>query len=463
MKHLIYKVALALSLVFLPLAAMAQSRQVKEIYTIQKKDNLYRVALTHGISVEELVEANPEIDPGAKLKKGKTLRIPYTKEELAQMAAAAEKTAREKAEAERKAFLSVPHPVKKVRAAAILPFKDGDQRASRMLEFYSGMLVAVDSVKSEGTDVEISAYHSGTTLDDINKILADERLAKMDLIVGPLEEVQAQPLVDYCAARGIRLVMPFATTGTVGIDKPTTYVVTDEQEDVQTRAARLSVKQFGHANYIFVGCANSDERGRQYVSSLVKSLEGNASTSHQLTLDATDAEWQAAIVGNRRNIVVMNSIRESNLQKLIATLDRFTKAHGEAHISMLGYPDWLTFKAETQRGMFRYDAHVYSTFFRNAALKATQSVEAHYKKKFGKPMAASTPRFGLIGFDLGYYFLHGIAAQGASFEYLQSTLNFNYLQHRFDFQRAQEEGGFINRQVFLVCYKPTRQIVLKDK
>lgn len=455
MKHLIYNVAIALCLLLVPAIAVAQSDDCKQTYKVEKKDNLIRIAQNHGVSVEELLKANPKVNPDKRLKKGTLLCIPYTAAEREAQRLEAERLAREKAEAERRAYLSVPHPIGELHVACVLPFKE-DKRATRMLEFYSGMMLAADSVEREGKTVKISAFHSGTTEAEMNNIIASGKLDHMNLIIGPVDEPQAAPLADFCRERGIRLVMPFATTGQVGLTNPLTYIVTDDQDDVQQRAARQAHALFPHANYIFVAAPNSDERGRNYVAAL-RALTGGA-TVENILLTAPTEEFAAALKADRQNVVVMNSIRESNLTKLLAKLDA---AKGTHRVSLLGYPDYLAFSAKTETSLYRYDTHVYSNFYRNPSQRATQRVEAQYKRKFGKTMAETTPRFGLLGFDLGYYFIHGITAQGESFETIQHELRYNYLQHRFDFQHAAPDAGFINRHVFMVRFKPSRQIELR--
>lgn len=445
----------------LPAGAQTQGDDCKLTYTVQKKDNLYRIALNHKVSVEELLAANPTVDPDKKLKKGSQLCIPYTAAEKAARKAAREKAEAERKAAERRAYLNTPHPVGHLRVAVVLPFKDGDARASRMLEFYSGMLIAADSVRHEGTKIDIYAFHSGTRREEMDNIIASGKLDNINLIVGPVDEVQAAPLVAFCQQKGIRLVLPFATTGQAGLDYPLSYIVTDDQDDVQQRAAALAHSLFAHANYIFVGATNSDERGRGYVRALMQAVQG--ASVHNVPFTASDEELAAAFVSGKQNVVVLNSIRETNLTRLITRLDALKETHSGLRVSILGYPDYLAFSATTQSALHRYDTHVYSNFYRDAAARATSRVEAQYRRKFGKPMASSTPRFGLLGFDLGYYFMHGVAAQGESFETIQHQLTYNYLQHRFDFRRASASQGFINRCVVMVHFKANGGVELKEK
>ena len=56
----------------------AQTTKWKEIHKVKKKETIFGIARDNGITVEELVKANPEMaSPDYKLKKGETIFIPY--------------------------------------------------------------------------------------------------------------------------------------------------------------------------------------------------------------------------------------------------------------------------------------------------------------------------------------------------------------------------------------------------
>ena len=85
---------------------------LEHIYQVKKGDTAYRIALNHGITVEELVGANPEIADG-KVKKGMFLTIPApkAKQEPAFQAAAAMQPA------------SIRTAYDHVRVAVLLPLR----------------------------------------------------------------------------------------------------------------------------------------------------------------------------------------------------------------------------------------------------------------------------------------------------------------------------------------------------
>ena len=60
----------------------AQTVKWRDIYTVKKKDTIFGIANKYGLSLPELMDANPEMKrEGYMLQKGATLFIPYTKDQ----------------------------------------------------------------------------------------------------------------------------------------------------------------------------------------------------------------------------------------------------------------------------------------------------------------------------------------------------------------------------------------------
>ncbi len=60
----------------------AQTVKWRDIYTVKKKDTIFGIANKYGLSLPELMDANPEMKrEGYMLQKGATLFIPYAKDQ----------------------------------------------------------------------------------------------------------------------------------------------------------------------------------------------------------------------------------------------------------------------------------------------------------------------------------------------------------------------------------------------
>ncbi|KAA6310395.1 hypothetical protein EZS27_038294, partial [termite gut metagenome] len=89
-----------------------------------------------------------------------------------------------------------------VKAAIILPFSEVESR-TRMVEYYEGFLMAVDSLKRTGVSVDLYVYDSGGQNASILSILQQKEMVDMDVIFGPLYSKHIKPLANFAKANKI--------------------------------------------------------------------------------------------------------------------------------------------------------------------------------------------------------------------------------------------------------------------
>ena len=80
MKQILKHVLLGVVLAFTADVAMAQAQKGREVHKVKKKETIFGIARQYGLSVQDLVDANPEMNtPGYELKKDSYIVIPTPK------------------------------------------------------------------------------------------------------------------------------------------------------------------------------------------------------------------------------------------------------------------------------------------------------------------------------------------------------------------------------------------------
>ena len=72
-------------------------------------------------------------------------------------------------------------------------------------------------------------------------------------------------------------------------------------------------------------------------------------------------------------------------------------------------------------------------------------------------MMQALPRFAVTGFDHTMFFLKGIYQQGKSFTGAAGSVGYIPVQTPLKFERIAN-GGYLNKSMLFVHYKPTHQI-----
>ena len=158
---------LLIALLFAGLGAMAQGgKKWREMHKVKKSETIYGIARDYGLTVDELVKANPDMGvPGYTLKKGDYIFIPYPSSQPSQAAPKAQASA--------------------LKVGVLLPLHNVDGDGRRMVEYYRGMLMACEDLKKEGRSIDIQAWNVPIDA-DIYRTLVKEGLDKRDVIFGPL-------------------------------------------------------------------------------------------------------------------------------------------------------------------------------------------------------------------------------------------------------------------------------------
>lgn len=432
----------------IPLIGKAQTAlgTLNNLHQVVKGETLWGIAHQYGVTEEALRKANPEIKKD-KVKKGMLLVIPRIVEERPiEMAPIMEEPA--------PAVEEVRHTL---RVGILLPLEEKTERATKFIEFYQGFLMAVDSVKSEGADVTVHTFHCGSTDEAMQNVLRNEVLANMDVIFGPADAAQINTLAEFCNKMGVRLVLPFANNYSLA-GKPLLYSATTSHTAIQQDAAKLIVEKYPDRNYVILNTNSADTRGKQFVEAIRNELSHQGIAMRAWNIEGDALAIESALNQFRLNCIIPDNTSIKTLNVLFARLNNFCAEHPDYKISILGYPEWQTYTSTQLLDFYKYDTYIYSPYYRNPLLPATENFEQSFSTNFHRPQGVTFPRYGMMGFDMGYYFLHGIWTLGNRFETEQQTLQYSPVQHAFRFIQDEAGSGYANHGLQLIHYMPEQSI-----
>jgi len=75
----------------------------------------------------------------------------------------------------------------------------------------------------------------------------------------------------------------------------------------------------------------------------------------------------------------------------------------------------------------------------------------------------SYPKYALLGYDTGMFFITAIHTFGTNFANHIRQVNYRSLQNGFRFERVNNWGGFINTNLYMVNYKKNFTITRAEK
>lgn len=436
-----YIITATMAVVFCGVGMAQDNKNWREMHKVKSKETLYGIAREYGLTVQDLVKANPEMSsPDYKLKKGDYIFIPYP-----------EGTAASKATNVTKAEV----PAGALRVGVVLPLHNVDGDGRRMLEYYRGLLMACEDLKKEGMSIAVNAWNVPIDA-DIYRTLVKDDMAKCDVIFGPLYSKQVKPLSFFVKDNNIKLVIPFSITGNDVDTNPNIFQVYQDPETFFGDVINQFAYRFKDYNIVVIDCNDKTSDKGVFTFSLRKRLEEKGIACNVTNINSGSAGFARAFSAIKPNMVVLNTGRSPELNTVIDMLDALTGEHPELKVSLFGYTEWLMYAKYNMGKFCKYDTYVPSTFYYNSYSTKVKNFEARYRRTFKSDMMDYLPRFALTGYDHGMFFLRGLRAKGKNFTGADEDPN--ALQTPLSFKRSGTGGGYRNNSLLFVHYNRDNSI-----
>lgn len=438
----------------------------KDMHKVERKETIFSISREYGITEEELIAANPELKNG-KLKRGTFLFIPYGKNEQKTQQTESKPTVQELTDEEIfSRFEDSKKEIKTIKAAVLLPFMAGTSanmdEQIRMVEYYEGFLMAVDSLKKEGVSVDLYTYDTKGKEATLNNILARKEMKNMDIIFGPARSQDIDALATFADKNNIRLVIPFAPKVDQVFKNPHIYQVNTPQSYLYSEVYEHFNRKFSGCNVIFLNASNGDREKDEFIKGMKTGLKENGISYRDFTMTDNFYDITTVMDTLKNNIFIPTSGKSTALVKILPQLTQIRRERPGYSMNLFGYPEWQTYTNDYLASFYEIDTYFYSSFYTNNLFPAAVNFTHAYRRWYSKDMANIYPKYGMLGYDTGYFFLKGLSKYGNKMEENLGSIHVTPIQTGFKFERVNNWGGFINRKVFFVHFSKDYELIKLD-
>ena len=317
-----------------------ENESFRGFHKVKRKETIFGISHMYEISIEDLIQANPEMkEPGYELKKGTILKIPFPKGKAAtNVSSTATSTAPESASR------TVRDDVRgrAIRLGVMLPLHDINGDGRRMVEYYRGVLMACDSLKKLGISVDVNAWNASEDC-DINQILEDKAAAACDMIIGPLYSKQMDALSAFASRHDIRLVIPFSINAPQLATNSHIFQIWQSPTDVNETTISHFLERFKNYHPVFIDCNDSTSKKGIFTFGLRRQLEQRGIQYSVTNLKSGEDNFTKSFSSSQQNVVILNTGRSPELGVAFSKINGMKVNHPELEITMFGYTDWLMY------------------------------------------------------------------------------------------------------------------------
>ena len=435
----------------------------REMHKVTRKETIFSISREYGISEKELIDANPELKNN-KLKKGEFLCIPHPRKATGFTNTNKPEKTPSNEELFNKNKKNV-YNLNAINAALILPFQLNENKQnerSLMIEYYEGFLLAIDSLKKQNVSINLHVYDSGDRNKSINGILAKEELKKMHIIFGPGHNEHIKPLADFAKENDIKLVIPFTSKDNEVFSNAHVYQINTPQSYLYSQVYELFIKKFSSYNIVIIETTDDKDKA-DFISGFKQELDNKQIKFKSISMPNTPEDVIKALDVNRKNIIIPGSGSNVTLIKLLPIIQLLARDETQLFdLHLFGYPEWQKYTKDHLEAFYELDTYFYSSFYTNNLLDASVKFNHKYRYWYNKEMINTYPKYGMLGFDTGYFFLKGLSRYGTNFEENINNMNITPVQTGFRFERVNNWGGFINEKVFFIHMTKNHELIKLD-
>lgn len=183
-------------------------------YEVKSKETLYGIANKTGYSQEELMALNPTLKEG--VREGMVLYFPASAKmgTLAAPKKYADLTKSLKTSHNKKLVLLMPFNISKIESdtSSVRNRIRNDKFLSMTLDFYSGALMAIDSAKILGLNIDIKIFDSQETKNSSNvaSIFKQSNFSGTDVVIGPFYQSNLETAAQILMKDSISIISPLS-------------------------------------------------------------------------------------------------------------------------------------------------------------------------------------------------------------------------------------------------------------
>ena len=430
--------------------ASASTSAVKHV--VQPKETKFGIAQKYGITVAELETQNPSIQAG--LQEGIELIIPKATvvkpiDSSTSAASALKLTTKpglqlvmNKASANKKLVLLLPFNAAKIQADTLTPLTNRlkkDAFLNLTLDFYAGALVAIDSARTLGVNVEVQVLDSEETKTSsaIDALLKTNSFADASAVIGPFYQQYVDKLSTALSPNGIPVLSPlskdlgklnanvYQTMPSVALQKQTVLNYMTAQNGniiVISDPKKVTTKNWISQQYTTVKFAKYLESGALDVVYLKSLL---SKTTH--------------------NYVVLDTQKTNLILASTAALTTMLPAY-VINLAILEPNETLDYEEIPMKRLTDLKL-LYPSITRENSSPEAQQFRNHYKQ-INKVFPN---QYAVRGFDLTFDTLIRLS-QEARFENTTSSAT-QQVECQFNYQK-NEAAGYSNSGVYLLEFQP---------
>jgi len=441
-----------------PNLALEDEKEIDETYSYYRvlpKEGFYRLKLKIGLEQEEIEALNPGLKE-SDLKEGMILKVPYSSmyaESFSVINDATDLTNNIRDLETKHIAVMLPFRLNLVSYDSIAETRqqiNKDPYLNTSLDFYSGVLIALDSLKQLGVSLKVDVYDTKNQVSEVSRIINSNNFEDVDVVIGPLTPNNLNKAASELRVLNIPVVSPITKkvnlTENVFQSRPSdellknkiiNFVKNDSlkshiiiiSDSKNTEVSNNLKREFNAASQIF---SRKDKKGVDANYVLVDDIKFKLKPGRNIIFLETQDVGFASNVTSILNSLTQEENKEENKEEISIVLatTNYNNAYDNDEVSNYNLSNLQFHYASVSKP---YDEDQHNSFVKT------------YLKKYD-----ITPnRIAVRGFDLTMDVILRLVSSDNLYISAKDTEFTQYIENKFSYKKKMF-GGYYNDSLYLV-------------
>jgi LysM repeat protein/ABC-type branched-subunit amino acid transport system substrate-binding protein len=410
-------------------------------YTVRSGETLYSLTHLFNLSEASLLGLNPELKEG--VKEGMVLKVPAnlsfakeTKNPLRNL------TQSINGQNKKQLVLFLPFNVSKIQNDSLTSVSERlkkDKFLNMTLDFYAGALMAIDSAKTLGMNVEVKIFDSEETKFTTNalSVISSGSFGTTDAVIGPFYQVNVERVASALESQNIPVISPLSKDD--GKSYKNLY-----QSMPQNEAIRKAMFDYMHSkNGNIIGVLDPKKLAvKQYIQDFQKEVKiVGLSDKGGFVADSIKKYF----VKDRINYVILASEKTGTIFTTTNAMMSAMKDY-QVQLVILEPNETLDFEEIDLKRLTKLKM-VYPSATKDNDTEEAQQFEMAYKKK----NRIFPNQYAVRGFDVTFDTLLRLS-QNKPFQESMDNDATEQVESKFDYAK-KISGGYANNGIYILYYE----------
>lgn len=337
------------------------------------------------------------------------------------------------------------------------------RESENFLQFYQGVLLAVDSLKKAGMRVRLNVYDTQQNPDSIRKYIYSEQFLETDLIIGPVYPQVQNEVASIAAKNRIPMVSPLSSQSRELTSNSSYYQVNPTREFLAAKTAELIAEEYFNSNFVVVKTTNPGGLAEEKVVDMVREKlihsgywghpQGMQFHIYDFNRDGPFG-FSRVLSPDKENVIFISSLNEGDLSVVLSNINNLV---GQYSITLVGFNRYEQFHSISDEFFHNLKLHYIAPYWVDYSHPETIRFLEKYKKHF----FTEPGNFGMQGYDVAFYFLNALRNYGKDFEGCLSYQQVHLSQGNYSFEKVSRFGGYMNQGVSVISYERNFDVVRK--